>query len=583
MYYVYTRQQSGNNLLTKIRPLHDTYDTYGKHILNKCVITKEINKISSCVFDIYYNHPFYNSLYLMTSWVFVKNTKSNRSGFDFVGRVLKITESMDDNGLLYKSVVCESVLAFLKDTIQPYTPETLYDGDENTTGLKEFIDVVITNHNNQVEIPKRIIVGDINVNTHETNNNVYKGLNYDTTYDTLFDKLVDVFGGEMSVDVDDNCNLYLNYKTELNGNQSTSIELTKNMKSVSQTSNGSEIITHIIPLGCKLKDENNNETDERLTVASVNDGSIIITAGEDIRYGNIVKTVIFNDVTTPSILYQKGLDYMAETTGIILDMGVDTLNLWELGLQANEFILGDYTKIIHPLLNISRWYKINKMSIDCVNPTETTISLEHSKQTFSDVLHDMQKETRKLDIDIGNIQTDVYNNNVNIQDVDNKYNTITDTIIETTSQLEQTTSSISGRVTQTETDIGTLQTTTTQMSTALEMNAQGVSMRFETVNNVITNLDDGLQTEINNRVKCIDFIDGSINLNNTESPLTLTIDNDKLAFRKNGVVVSEWNAEQDIFNVGNINVRTNEKAQFGQFAFVPQRNGALSFVRLDTI
>lgn len=565
--------------------LHDVLTPNTQCRLKKAVLTKELNKIDSFVFEIYYTHPHYDKIKLHTSFIEV-DARENDLYIDdpdefwikFDGRVIKITENMDEDGLLYKTVVCENVLGCLIDTIQPYTPETLYEGDaeHNISGLEEFIQLLIDNHNTQCDTYAQIDLFYTDVQTHETNNNVYKGLNYQTTYETITEKLVEVFGGEIFAEYDRNdCTIQFYYYTEMNGRYRTKINLGRNMKHITQTKDTTEVITKLIPLGCKLKDQDGNETEERLTIEDVNDGkNYLISQGYYELYGSVTKTVIFDDVTTPTILKQKGNEYLADNNSLVITTELGAVNLYELGIDEYNFIRGDYTFVTHDLFNINQWLRINKVVVNCLNPIDTTLSLDKKHQTFSDIVTNLQKEqtntTRNIDI----VKTDVYN-------VDNKYNTITDTLTTTTSQLEQTTSSLTGRVTQTETSIGTLQTTTSQMSTALQMTAQGVSVTFEEVNTRQDNNESRLDAEIQQRTKCIDMVDGVINLNNSESPMTLSIENDKIAFKKNGLVVSEWDSIEDIFKIGNILVDVNKKAQFGRFAFVPYYDDTLSFLKLS--
>lgn len=565
--------------------LHDVMTPNTQCRLKKATLTKELNKIDCFVFEIYYTHPHYNKINLHTSFIEVDQRESDLYIDDddefwikFDGRVIKVTENMDEDGLLYKTVVCENVLGCLIDTIQPYTPETLYDGDveHNITGLEEFIQLLINNHNSQCNTYTQIDLFYTDVQTHETNNNVYKGLNYQTTLDTITEKLVEVFDGEIFADYDRNdCTIQFYYVTEMNGRYRNKINLGRNMKHITQTKDTTEIITKLIPLGCKLKDQEGNETEERLTIEDVNDGkNYLMSQGYYDLYGSVTKTVIFDDVTTPTILKQKGNEYLADNNSLLITTELGAVNLYELGIDEYNFIRGDYVYVTHELFNINQWLRINKTVTNCLNPIDTTLSLDKKHQTFSDIVTNLQKDqtntTRNIDI----VKTEVYN-------VDNKYNTITDTLTTTTSQLEQTTSSLTGRVTQTETSIGTLETSTSQMSTALQMTAQGVSITFEDVNTRQATNESRLEAEITQRTKCIDMVDGVITLNNSESPMTLSIENDKIAFRKNGLIVSEWDSVEDIFKIGNILVDVNKKAQFGRFAFVPYYDDTLSFLKVS--
>ena len=76
-------------------------------------------------------------------------------------------------------IVCEGQMAYLCDSIQPYTAERQYSGDDTKNGLQEFIDLLLANHNAQVEDYKKIYRGEVTVTTYDSSEGVYKGLNYE--------------------------------------------------------------------------------------------------------------------------------------------------------------------------------------------------------------------------------------------------------------------------------------------------------------------------------------------------------------------------------------------------------------------
>ena len=63
------------------------------------------------------------------------------------------------------------------------------------------------------------------------------------------------------------------------------------------------------------------------------------------------------------------------------------------------------------------------------------------------------------------------------------------------------------------------------------------------------------------------------------SAITLTLDNEMIVFKKNGQPFGWWDGNE--FHTGNIVVEVNERAQFGNFAFVPRSDGSLSFLKVQ--
>lgn len=67
-------------------------------------------------------------------------------------------------------------------------------------------------------------------------------------------------------------------------------------------------------------------------------------------------------------------------------------------------------------------------------------------------------------------------------------------------------------------------------------------------------------------------------VNGVRSALSLHIDNDMIAFKKNGKLIGWWDGTD--FHTGNIVVELQKKAQFGNFAFVPRSDGSLSLLKV---
>lgn len=70
----------------------------------------------------------------------------------------------------------------------------------------------------------------------------------------------------------------------------------------------------------------------------------------------------------------------------------------------------------------------------------------------------------------------------------------------------------------------------------------------------------------------------SISLGSGESAITLTFENDIIMFKKNGITFGHWDGVD--FHTGNIIVDVNERAQFGNFAYIPRSDGSLSFLKV---
>ncbi|MCD8396097.1 MAG: hypothetical protein LUD12_02730 [Lachnospiraceae bacterium] len=147
--------------------------------LYSCTLTQgSPGEIDSLQFTILPNNPGYELLNSRTTLVEVLNTKTDEIVFS--GRVLTMTPEMEDNGLIYKTIICEDRLGYLCDSIQPYLAKDTYWDDGERTGVEQYLDLLLENHNAQVEDYKKIYRGNVTFAT--STDNITKGLTYDTTY-----------------------------------------------------------------------------------------------------------------------------------------------------------------------------------------------------------------------------------------------------------------------------------------------------------------------------------------------------------------------------------------------------------------
>ena len=110
--------------------------------------------------------------------------------------------------------------------------------------------------------------------------------------------------------------------------------------------------------------------------------------------------------------------------------------------------------------------------------------------------------------------------------------------------------------------------------------ADEINMNFTTTTEQIENVDGDLQSKFNELHKWIKFSgETAITIGSDQSSITLELDNEKgILFKKNGVTFGYWDGEN--FHTGNIVIDVNERAQFGNFAFVPRSDGSLSFLKV---
>ena len=115
---------------------------------------------------------------------------------------------------------------------------------------------------------------------------------------------------------------------------------------------------------------------------------------------------------------------------------------------------------------------------------------------------------------------------------------------------------------------------------ALQLMSEQMSLSFSKTIEEVESVNGELQKTVTTLEKYFDFSleDGLIIKTGNGNEMQLQLDNDIISFLKNGVQFGWWDGVD--FHTGNLIVEVNERAQFGNFAFVPRSDGSLSFLKV---
>ena len=363
-----------------------------------------INTIDNFTFNITPNNIGYNKLNALTTLVEVLNIKSNT--LEFKGRVLLPVESMSSDGMFIKSITCESELGYLMDS------STIY-GEYHDISVRDFLKVIIDNHNSQVTEDKQFQVGEVTVI-----GSLYRFLGYTKTLDTIKDKLIDRLGGELRIRYEDGVR-YLDYIQAIGEKKDTEIVLARNLVTIEQERDPSDIITRLIPLGAKLED-----SDERLTISGINNGLNYIDDEEAIsKFGIIVDTVTYDDVTIVENLLRKGKEYLKENNKIKKKHKVTALDLSTIGLDIDSFEVGNTYRIVNPLMHIDEDLRVIEKTLDINSPQSSSLSIGDKFEDIKDYQLDnistakavkSVKETVQTTVNVLNTVSHELNNTVEV-------------------------------------------------------------------------------------------------------------------------------------------------------------------------
>ena len=350
-----------------------------------------INTIDSFSFTILPTNQGYNLLRDLKTLIEVKNIKTNK--IKFKGRILIQTPVMSTSGLLSKNVICESELGYLMDSVQSY-------GEYHNISVREFLELIISNHNKQVSEDKHFTVGEVNV--IDNNDSLYRYLSYNKTLEVIKDKLIDRLGGELRVRCEKGVR-YLDYIQSIGDKRDTEILLARNLVTIEQERDPSDIITRLIPLGAKFED-----SDERLTISSINNGFNYIDDEEAIsEFGIIVDTAIFYNVSVVENLFRKGKDYLKENNKIRKKYKVTALDLSTIGLDIDSFEVGNTYRVVNQLMNIDEYLRVTEKILDINSPQRSNLSIGDKFEDIKDYQLDNLKTAKEMNSVKETVQTTV--------------------------------------------------------------------------------------------------------------------------------------------------------------------------------
>lgn len=345
-------------------------------------IVKAVNAVDSFTFTIYPDNAEYNKLKPLTTSVTVTDDSTGKDVF--IGRVLKCPDSMDEQGLICKSVTCEGRLGWLYDSVQPYV-------EYKMVGIRTVLASFISKHNTQVGDDKHISVGQVTV-TGE--NNYTYSVNWVSTMDAISEQLVGKFGGEIQLR-DQDGKVYIDYLEHIGHGTDTKIELAVNLKTISREIDETSVITRLYPLGAKQTD-----SEKRLTIGSVNGGKDYIEDSALVaKYGVISGTQTWDDVTQASILKTKATAFLKSANKTKKQYKITAVDLSTIDMNFEQFELGCWYRVVNPLMGIDEDLRIIGITINLDSPEQSEVTFGDKFETMTGF---MTAKTKSLQTAIDN-------------------------------------------------------------------------------------------------------------------------------------------------------------------------------------
>lgn len=364
--------------------------------LSSGTINLTIQGIPDMEFTINHKNPAWGKIKPLRTLIKVINLKKNKVMFD--GRVLMPTEKMSSDGMFSIKYTCESKLAYLNDSNQRH-------GEYHNISVRDFLQVILDNHNRQVEPHKQFKIG--NVTVKDNNDSLYRYLGYEKTYATIKDKLIERLGGFLVIR-DEEDGMYLDYLESVGEFKNTPIRLRTNLKDMQREIDPLHVITRVIPLGQRIESEDETATDAsqaRLTIAEVNNGLDYLDDLElQKEFGIIEGTIIFDDVTQPSILKTRGEQFLANQKAAAVRYDITPVDVSLIDQSFDSFECGNWHQVVNPVFAIDEVIQIIEQKIDINNPHSCSLTIGEKHKTLTQYQIEANKSASRV-VELENIVT----------------------------------------------------------------------------------------------------------------------------------------------------------------------------------
>ena len=327
-----------------------------------------------------------------------------------------------------------------------------------------------------------------------------------------------------------------------------------------------DLATAIIPLGAKIVDEEGNETDEYLTIESVNPGGKVYVSDADgvATYGWIVKVVHHDDIGVAENLLTAGQADLAAAMGVATTINLTAADLSRAGYSVSPFAVGTKVPVKIDNLGVDESMLVTQLTIDLLKPEENKLTVGATSRSFV---------AGKIDTDkaITIISSDIDNDRRQTSDAINQI------YQEMASSLEQTEEYILSTVTDSYYTKEQAQELIEQMSTQIEQSAGAIEIRFEQLQQQVTEVGNTI-VEQNQFIR---LENGEIIIGKSDSPIVSVYTNNALEFRYNGVTVARFTNE--ILEVRNMQVENQLKMHLNWAWRRGQYQSAVGGYNLDLI
>ena len=330
--------------------------------VSEAQIQEDLNAVPALSFKMPRNNPGYDHLKKLESEVVAMDMDSQNEVFR--GRCLN-----DDSDFYNtKTVTCEGCLAYLLDV--QYPPYV------HTGSVAVFLKDLLDYYNSRVTEKQKIELG--NVTVVDPNDYIRReSEDYDSIYNIIQNKLIQSLDGWIQIRRVNGKN-YLDYLADYYESDQV-IRFGENLLDLNQHIKGENIKTVIIPRGAE-----NEETGERLSIASVNNGLDYIKDDDLVAaYGWIEAVVDWDDVTDPENLLKKAQDYLQDCRNMEITIELSAVDARLLGLDVRRLQPGMLVQVISEPHHLNEKFLCSSKTTNLLDPSQDKVVLGTTMEGFT--------------------------------------------------------------------------------------------------------------------------------------------------------------------------------------------------------
>lgn len=362
-----------------------------------------ISKVGKLSFSIYSDHPYFDKLEKKSSKISVY--KDNRTIFR--GRIVEDEQGLYNN----KSVLCESALAYLNDSI---VRPSSFSGSP-----LDFLIMIINNHNLQVSDEQKLLLG--NVTVEDPNNYISRSWeDYLSSWEVLEKRGIELVGGYLVERYEDD-GTYIDWLEDFDDTSTQVIEFGENIIDIFARNNANNTYSVAIPLGVETENEDGTKT--RLTIESVNNGLDYIVNQDALnKYGWIVAPVsetTWDDVTLASNLKTKCENWL-NNQGVMIEseFEITALDLQATDKNIESFFIYEYVRIKSKPHNIDKILLLSSIKIPLAHPENTQITVGESVNTLTGIELGNKQNIDNVIERVGIVEKNYTINNEKLNDIE---------------------------------------------------------------------------------------------------------------------------------------------------------------------